>query len=309
MSCNLRKAGRKGTKGQGDKGASKSARIFVFIFGVPFILFFSFYFYVAISQAENAVKFQPKWLWTEDKFPGEDNIEDLVFELANKERVKNKLPLYKNDASLVIAARQHSKEMIDMDYFAHGSPKKDWVEPYHRAYYAGFFEAFVGENIAYNFGENDKMAAKNLMQTWMKSPGHRANILNKEYTHLGVGIVKTRKNFEGYDYDYYYATQVFAQKYYDYGEISVAEDEYFYILSGTATLLGKLTSVRIVRDDGDVDEKTANAGGAFSFSVKVKKKSGKHKIGLFPGNTVKYQFFLDTDKPVSDVFIPRFYEY
>lgn len=288
---------------------SKKVYIRVLVFLWLFIFVFSLGLPIPGLKAENSVKFQPAWLWTEEQYPGENNIEDYVLELVNKERVKNKLPFYKNDPSLVIAARQHSKEMIDLDYFAHDSPKKEWAEAYQRAYYAGFFEAFVGENIAYNFGENDKMAAKNLMQTWLKSPGHRANILNKEYTHIGVGIVKTRKNFEGYDYDYYYATQVFAQKYYDYGGISVAEDEYFYILSGTATLLEKLTSVRIVRDDGDVDEKSVNAGGTFSFSVKIKKKSGRHKIGLFPGNTVKYQFFLDTDKPLSDVFIPRFYKY
>ncbi len=255
------------------------------------------------------INFQPSWLWNEEQFPGEDNIEDYVFELVNKERQKNKLPAYKKEMPLVVAARQHSKEMIDMDYFSHESPKEEWKEPYQRAYYAGFFEAFAGENIAYNFGENDKATAKNLLETWMKSPGHRANILSKEYTHIGVGIVKTRKNYEGYDYDYYYATQVFAQKYFDYGEMVMTEDEYFYILSGTAAPLGKLTSVRIVRDDGDVDEKSVNTGGTFSFSVKVKKKSGKHKIGLFPGSAVKYQFFLDTDKDLSDIFIPRFYEY
>lgn len=255
------------------------------------------------------VTFQPSWLWTEEQFPGEDNIEDYVFELVNKEREKNKLPAYKKEMPLVVAARQHSKEMIELDYFSHDSPKKEWLDPYQRAYYAGFFEAFVGENIGYNFGETDKDAAKNLMAEWLKSPGHRANILSREYTHMGTGVVRTRKNYEGYDYDYYYATQVFAKKFFDYGGISVTEDEYFYVLSGTATLLGDAATVNVMRNDGGVDEKSVSAGGTFSFSVKVKKKSGKHKIGLFPGTIVKYQFFLDTDKPLHDVFIPRFYEY
>lgn len=268
------------------------------------------FLFVYITFAETSkITFSPPWLWTEEQFPGEDNIEDYVFDLVNKERQKHKLPSYKKETPLVIAARQHSKEMIEMNYFSHDSPRDEWKEPYQRAYYAGFLEAYVGENIAYNFGENDKAVAANLMKTWLKSPGHRANILNKEYTHLGVGVVKTRKNYEGYDYDYYYATQVFAQKYYDYSGISMRDDGNAYVLSGSVTPRFDVKSVRVLLDDDDMEGKSVKAGEPFAFTVKIKKNSGRHKIGLFPDNFVKYQFFIDADKDDGGIFIPRFYEY
>lgn len=126
---------------------------------------------------------------------------------------------------------------------------------------------------------------------------------------MGVGVVKTRKNYEGYDYDYYYGTQVFAQKYFNYGEVSLRDDGNFYVLAGAATPLLGMKNVRVMLDDDDVDEKSVKAGEPFAFTVKLKKKSGQHKIGLFPDDFVKYQFFIDADKNVNEIFIPRFYEY
>ncbi len=45
------------------------------------------------------------------------------------------------------------------------------------------------ENIATGFGTTESEIATNLVESWMNSPGHRANILNPDYTHIGVGIV------------------------------------------------------------------------------------------------------------------------
>ncbi len=81
---------------------------------------------------------------------------------------------------LVCAARKHSKDMAESDYFAHVNLQGQ--SPFDRMQEAGYSFSTAGENIA--AGQQSPQA---VMQAWMNSPGHCSNIMNPSFTELGVG--------------------------------------------------------------------------------------------------------------------------
>jgi len=108
------------------------------------------------------------------------DVEMQVYSLTNVERAANGVhPLAWNDL-LGNAARDHSRDMGTRDYFSHDSP--EGRTPGDRVTAAGYNWSAVGENIA--AGQATPAA---VMQSWMNSPGHRANILSTNYCDLGVG--------------------------------------------------------------------------------------------------------------------------
>jgi uncharacterized YkwD family protein len=110
--------------------------------------------------------------------------EQQVFELVNKERAARGLTLLKYDYNLARMARIKSQDMIDEKYFSHESPV--YGSPFEMMEDFGFKFSAAGENIAYG----QKTAAE-VMNTWMNSAGHKANILSEAYTTIGVGVAKT----------------------------------------------------------------------------------------------------------------------
>lgn len=123
------------------------------------------------------------------------SVEDEVIRLVNAERKKAGLsPVTKNwEASRV--ARIKSQDMIDNNYFAHNSPV--YGTPFQMLKNFGLSYRYAGENIAK--GQTSPQA---VMNAWMNSSGHKANILNKNYTQIGVGLAKSKNGT-------YYWTQMF----------------------------------------------------------------------------------------------------
>ncbi|MEO0294263.1 MAG: CAP domain-containing protein [candidate division WOR-3 bacterium] len=140
---------------------------------------------------------------------GIDTIETLLFNLTNEERIKNGLGILKLDKRLKLAAREHSKDMVKRKYLSHNSPDEINKTPLHRIYNSGLPVLLIGENVAENIGgavplllqENPDSLAKLIMSGWMDSPNHRKNILNPEFTHMGIGcvgrgeVLKATQNF------------------------------------------------------------------------------------------------------------------
>lgn len=114
--------------------------------------------------------------------------ERRVFDLQNQaRRSRGMVPLCVNP-NLTWAARVHSKEMIDRDYFSHNSYNgESFSNRLKRFGYTpnGFKYWSVGENIA--GGNGPYAAADNTFSRWMNSPGHRANILNSNFREVGIG--------------------------------------------------------------------------------------------------------------------------
>lgn len=110
-------------------------------------------------------------------------FEKQVVELTNKERAKNGLPALKIDTELSKVARIKSNDMAKNKYFDHNSPT--YGSPFDMMKKFGITYRSAGENIAMG-----QRSPEEVVKGWMNSPGHRANILNKSYTHIGVGYVE-----------------------------------------------------------------------------------------------------------------------
>lgn len=132
-----------------------------------------------------------------------DEIEQHILTLTNEERRKQGLTVLQHDPMLQKAARAHSTDMLERDFFDHVSPSGrtpfDRIAIIHRQ-----LIGITGENLWQGQGHDVSDAqklAELAVESWMNSPGHRENILNKEYTHLGVGgtvkgdTVKLTQNF------------------------------------------------------------------------------------------------------------------
>ena len=118
-----------------------------------------------------------------------------VVEQTNAERARRGLPPLALDARLAAAAQAHSADMVRRGFFAHESP--DGRQVWDRAVAEGYAYRKVAENIAAG-----QRTADEVVRGWMESQGHRANILDRDLTQIGVGRA------EGGSYGVYW-TQVF----------------------------------------------------------------------------------------------------
>jgi uncharacterized protein YkwD len=106
--------------------------------------------------------------------------------LLNAERARHGLPRLREDAALRRAALRHARDMAERGYFEHESP--DGTGPHQRILRAGYREPrLTGENLAK--GEREAGAPSAIVDGWMHSPGHRANVLRRAFEEIGVGIV------------------------------------------------------------------------------------------------------------------------
>ena len=110
------------------------------------------------------------------------SYEQEVIRLVNEIRVQNGLKPLTYDWELGRVARYKSQDMKDNRYFSHTSPA--YGSPFQMMKSFGLTYRSAGENIA--MGQTTPKAVVN---AWMNSSGHRANILNASYTHIGVGYV------------------------------------------------------------------------------------------------------------------------
>ncbi|WP_345456614.1 CAP domain-containing protein [Actinoallomurus oryzae] len=106
--------------------------------------------------------------------------ENLAVQLTNRQRAKHGCSALHVDAHLRTAARAHSKDMRVRRYFEHNSP--DGRTPWDRIKAAGYSRPGA-ENIAMGYA-----TAQAVVAGWMKSPGHRANILNCSLKAVGIGV-------------------------------------------------------------------------------------------------------------------------
>jgi uncharacterized protein YkwD len=107
--------------------------------------------------------------------------------LVNRERTQRGLPQLRQNALLDAASAEHSQDMVRRDYFEHATPDGRNVADRLRAIgYQRGVSASAGENIAYGVG--DKSTPASIVRAWMRSPGHRADILRPAFTEIGIGI-------------------------------------------------------------------------------------------------------------------------
>jgi uncharacterized protein YkwD len=114
--------------------------------------------------------------------------EDKMLQLVNQARQQAGLSPLRADPLLQQAARGHSADMYQRHYFSHMTP--DGKSPYDRLHDLRFHYVTAGENLAF---------APDVASAWdslMKSPDHRANILNSDFRCVGIGSYKGLNGYE-----------------------------------------------------------------------------------------------------------------
>ena len=109
-------------------------------------------------------------------------FEAEVIRLVNVERSKRGLGPLEEDWQLSRVARYKSQDMHDNRYFSHTSPV--YGTPFQMMKSFGISYRSAGENIA-----KGQLTPQAVVDAWMNSSGHRANILNTSFTHIGVGYL------------------------------------------------------------------------------------------------------------------------
>lgn len=110
------------------------------------------------------------------------DYEEEVIRLVNEIRVQYGLKELSSNWELSRVARYKSQDMADNHYFSHTSPT--YGSPFQMMKSFGISYRAAGENIAYG-----QKTPQEVVNAWMNSSGHRANILNSSYTQIGVGYV------------------------------------------------------------------------------------------------------------------------
>jgi Ca2+-binding RTX toxin-like protein len=131
-----------------------------------------------------------------------------VLELTNQERAKLGLAALRSQSQLNTAAQSFSQAMAEQDFFAHTAP--NGTTPTDRIRATGYLNDAAawrtGENIAAGYKTPDAV-----VQGWMASAGHKANILNPDFLDLGVGYFYLQTDTGNVNY-YHYWTQNFGTK-------------------------------------------------------------------------------------------------
>lgn len=129
-------------------------------------------------------------------------VEQEILRLINRERAKEGLGTVAVDANLSAIARAHSKDMLSKSYFSHTNTAGCGSSC--RITAAGYAWRAVGENIytMSGFDLSAKETARKMVDAWMDSPGHRANVLNGTFTNQGIGLAVSGKTI--------YATSLFS---------------------------------------------------------------------------------------------------
>ena len=108
--------------------------------------------------------------------------------LVNKRRAAHDLRRLRGDKDLREAAQRYARDMVAGGFFGHVSPGGgDLVDRLRASGFISPEEAwFVGENIAWGAGRRGTPRA--IVRSWMNSPSHRANILQRRFRHVGIGV-------------------------------------------------------------------------------------------------------------------------
>lgn len=109
-------------------------------------------------------------------------VEELL-SLTNQSRSKNGLTPLRLDTRLASAAALKAQDMLRRNYWAHNGP--DGTTPWTFIKEAGYVYTYAGENLARGFSSSG-----DIISAWLASPGHRENMLSKNYQDIGFAVVE-----------------------------------------------------------------------------------------------------------------------
>ena len=139
-----------------------------------------------------------------DNYSFSSTQEGEMLTLINQARASHGLPALRVNSTLHSVARWRSKDMNDRDYFSHSIPNPPGGSVFNELHRRGVCYTAAGENIGWNNFPDD-VATQTLFNGWMDSAPHRALILSKDYTRIGIGAFKGT----GAEYPKHFWTAVF----------------------------------------------------------------------------------------------------
>jgi uncharacterized protein YkwD len=112
-----------------------------------------------------------------------------IFFRTNEERLAHSKKEFIHSPNLEQAAFEHSKDMVNYNFFSHSSPVAGKKSMRDRLKAVGVQSSSIAENICYLSKANPTYweLANELLTTWMESPGHKSNILDPTYKFIGCG--------------------------------------------------------------------------------------------------------------------------
>jgi uncharacterized protein YkwD len=130
--------------------------------------------------------------------PGATEVERRIFALVNDERKNRNLQRLVWNDQLLPASREHSRRMAERNYFSHQDP--EYGDLPQRLMRFGIRYSAAGENLFLASGVAE--FAEHAVTSWLKSSGHRENMLNPAFRSSAAGLYRTRDGTV-------YATQIF----------------------------------------------------------------------------------------------------
>ena len=227
------------------------------------------------------------------------DFESEVLDLVNAERAAQGLHPLNADTNLATAARDHSEDMGLQDYFSHTSLDGRTVPD--RITAAGYSYNTYGENIAAG-----QPTPERVVDAWMESSGHRANILNPIYCDIGVGYAYLANS----TYRHYW-TQDFGRK----TGVSTCPDITTYTITATAGSGGGISpegNVSVYQGSNKTFTMTPNSG----YSVSELRVDGDGKniatsylfSNVGSNHTIEVNFAVNQYPPVADAGPPQIVE-
>jgi len=193
----------------------------------------------------------------------------VLISATNDSRSDDSLNILKESSLLTEAAQLKANDMAEKGYFSHVTP--DGKQPWHFVNLSGYDYEVAGENLAVNFVDS-----KDVHRAWMKSPTHKANILRKDFTE--VGIATANGKYKGKDV--IFVAQFFARPSLKIAPVvSISEDKIIARVESNSVnkteeslVRGTSTSDNTVKgvDSGEVLVNHEEIGGVkISFTEKV----------------------------------------
>jgi len=142
------------------------------------------FFNVIVLVFVKLVLFSPGLQFASLLNPISDFNDNDIVSITNNARISNGLKPLSTNTNLDLAAQDKLQHMADNNYFAHLSPTGTtpwfWIKKNNYSY------IFAGENLAAGFNN-----ASDIVNAWLNSPSHRANLLSSKYTEVGIAIGQT----------------------------------------------------------------------------------------------------------------------
>jgi hypothetical protein len=224
-------------------------------------------------------------------FPSTDIFSSVLpsalINFTNLDRLNNNLPALTVSPSLTEAARLKAEDMAQKKYFSHVSP--EGLTPWHWLELADYRYLVAGENLAVDF-----IDSQDVDNAWMASPTHRANILNHQFTEIGIAAAKGK--YQGKE-------TTFVVQFFGRPALAVKENEIGPEKTDEETPLP--TEEALTEESPLAEEGFSSPSASPIISVSPEASNGQESFALVMGQTTSANSPLPQVKPTAPSWLKK----